>query len=83
MMNEQIRELFEQHIAPNFLTDNGLKRRSNGQYVDYLLDDHWQTFQEASNLIAKECVSIMEHAHDNKMRLSDAIWNTRTKFGLE
>jgi hypothetical protein len=47
MMNEQIREAFECKCVPNFLeTKDGLRQDQRGQYLNPVLEDHWQTFQE-------------------------------------
>ena len=39
--------------------------------------------QKFAELIVKECVTIMTDASDSKLRLSDAIWNTKIHFGIE
>jgi len=39
--------------------------------------------QKFAELIVKECVTIMTNASDSKLRLSDAIWNTKIHFGVE
>jgi hypothetical protein len=39
--------------------------------------------QKFAELIVKECVTIMTDASDSKLRLSDAIWNTKIHFGVE
>ena len=43
------------------------------------------TYEERkfAELIVKECVTIMTDASDSKLRLSDAIWNTKIHFGVE
>ena len=69
-MNEQIKELVEQ--AQDWAD----------AHSPYASEEHEYFAEKFSELLIKECISIMEHAHDNKMRLSDAIWNTRTKFGV-
>ena len=40
-------------------------------------------FEKFAELIVKECVTIMTDASDSKLRLSDAIWNTKIHFGVE
>lgn len=58
-MNERIRELFETHTVPNFgpsSKDMSLKVR--GEYADPIIEDHWQTFQEAAEVIIKECATL-------------------------
>ena len=67
-MNELIAKLYDQAIV----IEDG------GEYVTGELDP-----KKFAELIVRECISIMEHAHDNKMRLSDAIWNTRIGFDIE
>ena len=67
-MNELIAKLYDQAIV----IEDG------GEYVTGELDP-----KKFAELIVRECISIMEHAHDNKMRLSDAIWNTRIRFDIE
>ena len=69
-MNELIRKLSEQ--AQDWAD----------AHAPYASEEHEYFAEKFSELLIKECISIMEHAHDNKMRLSDAIWNTRTKFGV-
>ena len=69
-MNELIRKLSEQ--AQDWAD----------AHSPYASEEHEYFAEKFSELLIKECISIMEHAHDNKMRLSDAIWNTRTKFGV-
>lgn len=61
-MNERIRELFEEHTVPNFSVGNNinLERNSKGEYINATLEDHWQTFQEAAELIVQECLDILE-----------------------
>jgi len=49
--NDPMREAFESitystlNIAGS-CTGHGLRRKSNGEYVSDLLEDHWNTFQE-------------------------------------
>lgn len=38
--------------------------------------------EKFAGLIVQDCIAIMEHARDNKMRLGDAIWNTKQHFGV-
>ena len=42
-----------------------------------------QAIEKFAELIVKECVTIMTDASDSKLRLSDAIWNTKIHFGIE
>lgn len=48
MMNDQVRKAFESVCVPNFgFKENGIDRRlDNGQYLNNVIEDHWQTFQE-------------------------------------
>ena len=56
-MNKRIRELFETHTVPSFALgmDPDLSKNAHGEYINSTLEDHWQTFQEAAELIVKEC----------------------------
>lgn len=56
-MNERIRELFEEFTVPNFGFDLDISRNSQGEYINPTLEDHWQTFQEAAELIVRECAA--------------------------
>ena len=48
------------------------------------MDDYdKQAIEKFAELIVKECVTIMTDASDSKLRLSDAIWNTKVHFGVE
>jgi len=42
-----------------------------------------QAIEKFAELIVKECVTIMTDASSSKLRLSDAIWNTKIHFGVE
>ena len=42
-----------------------------------------QAIEKFAELIVKECVTIMTDASYSKLRLSDAIWNTKVHFGVE
>ena len=70
-MNERIKKLVEQ--AQDWAD----------AHAPYASEEHEYFAEKFSELLIKECISIMEHAHDNKMRLSDAIWNTRIRFDIE
>lgn len=60
-MNERIRELFESEVYPSFAgtIGTGLRRNLRGEYLSDNLEDHWQTFQEATELIVRECVQTL------------------------
>ena len=65
-MNEHIRELFEIHTAPHFaafFAKNGgnldLSKNKFNEYANPVLEDHWQTFQEAVELVANECAKLV------------------------
>ena len=54
-----------------------------GFTLDNLPDDVLIPLQIFAELTAKECVSVMTDASQSKLRLSDAIWNTKQHFGVE
>jgi len=56
VVNKRIRKLFEEHTVPNFGYELSTARNKSGEYVNPALEDHWQTFQEAAELIVKECI---------------------------
>lgn len=60
-MNERIRKLFEENCYPNFGLYEGLQRKPNGEYLNDVLEDHWQTFQEGFELAVKECAYLINH----------------------
>ena len=66
MMNERMKELATQA----------------GFTLDNLPDDVLIPLQIFAELTAKECVSVMTDANQSKLRLSDAIWNTKQHFGI-
>jgi len=66
-MNERIKELATQA----------------GFDLDNLPDEVYIPLQLFAELTVKECVSIMTDASQSKLRLSDAIWNTKQHFGVE
>ena len=53
-----------------------------GFNLDNLPDDVFIPLQLFAELTAKECVSVMTDANQSKLRLSDAIWNTKQHFGI-
>ena len=53
-----------------------------GFTLDNLPDDVLIPLQIFAELTAKECVSVMTDASQSKLRLSDAIWNTKQHFGV-
>ena len=53
-----------------------------GFTLDNLPDDVLIPLQIFAELTAKECVSVMTDASQSKLRLSDAIWNTKQHFGI-
>jgi hypothetical protein len=53
-----------------------------GFNLDNLPDDVLIPLQIFAELTAKECVSVMTDANQSKLRLSDAIWNTKQHFGI-
>ena len=42
-----------------------------------------QAIEKFAELIVKKCVAIMTDASQSKLRLGDAIWNTKIHFGVE
>lgn len=47
MNNDPIRAAFEKTCVPNFgLLSLATERKSNGEYLMTIVEDHWQTFQE-------------------------------------
>jgi len=66
-MNERIKELAEQA----------------GYSKDYLEIGLPSNMEKFAELIVKECLTIMQDANQSKLRLSDAIWNTKIHFGVE
>jgi len=63
-MNERVRKLFEVHTVPNFgpFDRNVGHLNERGEYYNPVIEDHWQTFQEAVELAIKHS---MEHLKDN------------------
>ena len=91
-MNERIRELFETHTVPNFGPFNGRPHKNvNGEYHNPVIEDHWQTFQEAAELIVRECVSIVAKRKDQAIddgcnvdeAMSMAEMDLEEHFGVE
>ena len=74
-MNERIKEL------------RGQALRWSGENVNRNLYSNYEIeqkeYEKFAELIVKECVTIMTDASDSKLRLSDAIWNTKIHFGVE
>ena len=66
-MNERIKELTEQA----------------GYSKEFLAIGLPNNMEKFAELIVKECVTIMTDASGSKLRLSDAIWNTKVHFGVE
>ena len=42
-----------------------------------------KAIEKFGELIVKECLTIMQDANQSKLRLSDAMWNTKIHFGVE
>ena len=75
-MNERIKELIEQ--AEDYSAEQHAPYSHHERVLRY------EVFKEKfAELIVKECVTIMTDASDSKLRLSDAIWNTKIHFGVE
>ncbi len=57
-----VRQKFEEVTVPSFTSHPSVRdRKSNGEYVDPRIEDHWQTFQEAW----EECEAHQENAKNN------------------
>ena len=75
-MNERIKELIEQ--AEDYSAEQHAPYSHHERVLRY------EIFKEKfAELIVKECVTIMTDASGSKLRLSDAIWNTKVHFGVE
>ena len=74
-MNERIKELIEQ------AEDYAAEQHDFHTHLERTL--RYEAFKEKfAELIVKECVTIMTDASQSKLRLSDAIWNTKQHFGI-
>ena len=74
-MNERIKELIEQ------AEDYAAEQHDFHTHLERTL--RYDAFKEKfAELIVKECVTIMTDASQSKLRLSDAIWNTKQHFGV-
>lgn len=74
-MNERIKELIEQ------AEDYAAEQHDFHTHLERTL--RYEAFKEKfAELIVKECVTIMTDANQSKLRLSDAIWNTKQHFGV-
>lgn len=93
-MNERIRELFEQHTVSAFFvgTDFDLSKNIKGEYKNSTLEDHWQTFQEAVELIVRECIGCCEQVISDPVPEyvdtwfnggSQCIGEIKQRFGVE
>ncbi|MGA1048546.1 MAG: hypothetical protein ACO3UU_11065 [Minisyncoccia bacterium] len=49
----------------------------------YASDYQDHMMEKFAELIVADCIRIMEHAYDNKLRLSDAVWNTKLHFEID
>lgn len=49
----------------------------------YASDYRENMMEKFAEYILADCIQIMEHASENKMRLSDAIWNTKIHFEID
>jgi len=71
MMNKRIQELMEQ--AQDWVD----------QRAPFASEEHEWFAEKFAELIVRECLTIMTDANHSKLRLSDAIWNTKIHFGVE
>ena len=75
-MNAQIQKLIEQ------AEDHAAEQYAPYSHHERML--RYEVFKEKfAELIVKECLTIMQDATQSKLRLSDAIWNTKIHFGVE
>jgi len=58
-MNDPIREAFERTTAPTFGHELPQTRKSNGEHVSGILEDHWQTFQEGWESAMESAVKML------------------------
>jgi len=80
-MNNKIREMFEEVSAPNFGHELTFPRKENGEYENPVLEDHWQTFQEAVEATVKECQSMLSEDWITSEGLH-AYWAINEHFGI-
>lgn len=56
-----IKEMFEKYTLPSFCIDGGgevdTSHLDNGRYLDPVIEDHWQTFQEAVDATVSVCIA--------------------------
>jgi len=64
-MNKRIRQLFEKHTIPHFgiFNRNVGHLNEHGEYHNPIIEDHWQTFQEAAKLIVRECAGLFPNVY--------------------
>ena len=84
-MNERIRELFEKHTIPNFgiFTRNVGHLNEHGEYHNPIIEDHWQTFQEAAELIVQECGVALSPMLRDMVSRGQAFDLIKLHFGVE
>jgi len=63
-----------------------------GQAYDEAVPETWtelssiqlgRIYDKFAELIIRDCLTIMTDANHSKLRISDAIWNTKIHFGVE
>ena len=60
-MTEHTRKLFEEHSLPNFGPFNCQPHKNmNGEYHNPAIEDHWQTFQEGTEIALEECLKYID-----------------------
>ena len=69
-----LREMFETNVVPNFGFRCSTTRNEKGEYVNSTLEDHWQTFQEAAELVIRECARI-DSAENNPDHIDGVTYN--------
>lgn len=65
-MTKKLRKLFEEHTVPNFGTDVDMTLNAQGEYINPVIEDHWQTFQEAAELIVRKCMELTKQCSTGK-----------------
>lgn len=56
-----MRKYFEEFCFPNFLeTPQGKFRSISGEYLDPVIEDHWQSFQEGWDCATKDILKKIE-----------------------
>jgi hypothetical protein len=86
--NKTVRELFEKVSAPSFGHELTFPRNSSGEYINPLLEDHWQTFQEGFEAAITACLLIItdeQNLAENNWQCKDGvhIWHKLDELSKE